>query len=56
VKILNPLRCLVLSAFVLSVVGCGKSDPNANVPKEKIAPAPQDLGKDPEYAKQFGGK
>lgn len=47
---------LVFSVFVLSVIGCGKSDPNANIPPEKRAPDPLELGNDPEYAKQFGGK
>ncbi len=56
VKMMTPLCIVVLSAFVLCVSGCGKSNPNANVPKEKMAPAPQDLGNDPEYAKQFGGQ
>jgi predicted small lipoprotein YifL len=52
----NCLSCLVLSTLCLGLAGCGPHNPNANVPKEKIAPAPQDLGNDPEYVKQFGGK
>ncbi len=55
-KVLSTL-CLLLAAVIsLGVVGCGKSNPNANVPPEKVAPAPEELGSDPEYAKQFGGK
>lgn len=47
---------VVLSAFVLSMSGCGKSNPNVNVPKEQMAPDPKDLGDNPEYVKQFGGQ
>ncbi|MBX3449567.1 MAG: hypothetical protein KF777_08420 [Planctomycetaceae bacterium] len=55
-KVLSTL-CLLLAAVIsLGMVGCGKSNPNANVPPEKVAPAPEELGSDPEYAKQFGGK
>jgi len=56
VKVLSTL-CLLLAAVIsLGVVGCGKSNPNVDVPPEKVAPAPEQLGSDPEYAKQFGGK
>lgn len=53
---MKPLSAtiIILSAFVFSFSGCGKVNPNANVPKEKMAPAPQDLGNNPDYAKQFG--
>lgn len=56
VSLMKSTCILVFSVFVLSVMGCGKSNPNANVPPERIAPAPEDLGNDPEYVKQFGGK
>lgn len=55
-KVLSTL-CLLLAAVIsLGVVGCGKSNPNADVPAEQVAPAPEELGSDPEYAKQFGGE
>jgi hypothetical protein len=56
VKVLSTLCLLLATVTSLGMVGCGKSNPNANVPPEKVAPAPEELGSDPEYAKQFGGK
>lgn len=57
VDMMKPLGFAVLSAFVLAIAGCGgSSDPNAGIPPEKRAPNPMELGNDPEYAKQFGGK
>lgn len=55
-KVLSTLCLLLVAVTSLEIVGCGKSNPNANVPEEKVAPAPEQLGNDPEYAKQFGGK
>lgn len=55
-KVLSTLCLLLAAATSLGMVGCGKSNPNASVPVEKHAPAPEQLGSDPEYAKQFGGK
>lgn len=55
-KYLHMLSCLAVFASTLTVVGCGNSDPSAGLPKDKVAPAPTDLGNDPEYVKQFGGK
>ena len=55
-KITNTLCIIVLTAFAFSISGCGQSNPNANVPKEKIAPAPEDVAKNPGYAEQFGGQ
>jgi hypothetical protein len=51
----SALQFLFLSCVFALVAGCGETDPNANVPPEKIAPDPTKLGEDPEYAKQFGG-
>lgn len=45
----------LLLAFALSAAGCTPADPTANLPPEKKAPDPLQLGNDPEYAKQFGG-
>jgi hypothetical protein len=56
-KSLHTFCCLVVFASLLTITGCsGSTDPAAGLPKEKLAPAPTDLGSDPEYAKQFGGK
>jgi hypothetical protein len=56
VRTMKPACLVVFSLFALTILGCGKSNPNAGVPPEKMAPAPDQLGNDPEYAKQFGGK
>ncbi len=45
----------LLLAVALGTVGCGQSDPLANVPPENKAPDPTKLGDDPEYVKQMGG-
>ena len=51
------IHCLVLSSAVTFVAGCGsETDPSAGIAPENIAPAPENLGDNPEYAKQFGGK
>lgn len=41
--------------LALGAIGCGQADPAANVPPEKRAPDPMQLGNDPEYVKQMGG-
>jgi hypothetical protein len=47
---------LVLSGIVSGVVGCGgTTDPAAGIEPEKMAPAAEKLGDNPDYAKQFGG-
>ena len=51
------LSLLFVCLFAVTFVGCGgKSDPNANVTPDQIAPDPEKLGEDPEYAKQMGGE
>ncbi len=55
-KSLHRLSCLAVFASLFAVAGCANSDPSAGIPKEKVAPAPTDLGSDPEYVKQFGSK
>lgn len=55
-KSLHLLFCIAVLTSTLSIAGCGSSMPNADVPKEKLAPPATDLGNDPEYAKQFGKK
>jgi hypothetical protein len=49
------LQFSFLSCVFGFFAGCSETDPNANVPPEKMAPDPEKLGEDPEYAKQFGG-
>lgn len=56
VKVATTFSFIALACVSLGLCGCGKSDPNANIPPERIAPAPENLGSDPEYAKQFGKK
>lgn len=51
----NQVGYSLLLAVALGAVGCGQTDPTANLPPEKKAPDPLQLGNDPEYAKQFGG-
>lgn len=49
-------RFLVLGSVATVVAGCGgETDPAAGIPPENLAPAAEDLGNDPDYAKQFGG-
>ncbi len=55
-KSLHMLCRFTVFASLLALAGCENSDPSAGIPKEKVAPAPTDLGSDPEYVKQFGGK
>ncbi len=55
-KSLQSLCCLAVLASLLGIAGCGNTDPAAGIPKEKLAPAPTDLGTNPDYAKQFGSK
>lgn len=56
-RLAKPTFCsLLLSCVVTTIAGCGGSaDPAAGIEPEKMAPAAEDLGSDPEYAKQFGG-
>ena len=50
-QIVYLFSCLVLA---VGLVGCGESsNPNADVPPEKMAPAPENLGDNPEYAEQM---
>lgn len=50
------IYCLLLSSAATFVAGCGgETDPSAGIPPEKIAPSPENLGDNSEYAKQFGG-
>jgi len=47
---------LFLACAAMSVSGCGEAaDPAAGIPAEKLAPAAENLGDNPDYAKQFGG-
>ncbi len=55
VTLKNQVGYSLLLAVALGAVGCGQTDPTANLPPEKKAPDPLQLGNDPEYAKQFGG-
>lgn len=55
-KLLQSFFCLTVVASLVGVAGCGTPDPAAGIPKEKLAPPATELGKDPEYAKQFGSK
>ena len=55
-KSLHALFCLTVVASLLTVAGCGAPDPAAGIPKEKLAPPATELGKDPEYVKQFSKK
>lgn len=53
---LKNLICFgLLMTFVMIASGCGPTDPTANLPPEKKAPDPLQLGNDPEYSKKFGG-
>jgi len=49
--------CLLLVSSVITMVaGCGgETDPSTGIAPEQMAPGPENLGSDPEYAKQFGG-
>jgi hypothetical protein len=50
------VESLLLACVAMIVSGCGgTTDPAAGIEPEKMAPAAEDLGNDPEYAKQFGG-
>ncbi|HET6423607.1 MAG TPA: hypothetical protein VFG20_07975 [Planctomycetaceae bacterium] len=55
-KSLHAFFCLTVVASLLTVAGCGAPDPAAGIPKEKLAPPATELGKDPEYVKQFSKK
>jgi len=47
---------LFLGSVMTMVAGCGgETDPSAGIAPEKMAPAPENLGDNPDYAKQFGG-
>ena len=56
-RLLNSaLTFLFLSSVVTAVAGCGgTTDPAAGIKPEEMAPAAENLGDNPEYAKQFGG-
>ena len=50
------IHCLVLGSAVTFVAGCGsETDPSAGIPPENLAPPAENLGENPDYAKQFGG-
>jgi hypothetical protein len=52
----TAVESLLLACVAMIVSGCGgTADPAAGIEPEKMAPAAEDLGNDPEYAKQFGG-
>ncbi len=52
----TAVESLLLASVAIIVSGCGgTSDPAAGIEPAKMAPAAEDLGNDPEYAKQFGG-
>ena len=55
VRLKNLICFGILAAFALGASGCGPTDPTANLPPEKKAPDPMQLGNDPEYSKKFGG-
>jgi predicted small lipoprotein YifL len=55
VRLKNLICCGLFLAFAMAFSGCGQSDPTANLPPEKKAPDPMQLGNDPAYAEQFGG-
>ena len=56
-RLLNKaLTFLFLGSVVTAFAGCGgTTDPAAGIKPEEMAPAPENLGDNPEYAKQFGG-
>lgn len=55
-KFASSALLVAVTLGTFGLFGCGKSDPNANLPPERMAPAPEKLGDNPEYAKQFGKK
>jgi len=56
-RLLNSaLQFLFLGSVLTVVAGCGgTTDPAAGIEPDQTAPAAENLGSDPEYAKQFGG-
>ncbi|MFO1003230.1 MAG: hypothetical protein U0936_23090 [Planctomycetaceae bacterium] len=55
-RLKTTLGSLLLACVAMVISGCGgTTDPAAGIPPEKVAPAAEKLGDNPEYAKQFGG-
>ena len=55
-RLKTTLESLLLACIAIVVSGCGgATDPAAGIPPEKVAAPAENLGDNPDYAKQFGG-
>lgn len=55
-KLFHAFCCLTVFVGLLTVAGCSETKLNSDIPKEKLAPKAEELGNNPDYAKQFGSK